>query len=101
MPPKPKGMTQPFGLFKTFSMYYAGPLPKTVRGNKYVKLAVDHLTGWPVSRATSDQTCETAVTFILEEIVNRFGARNAIMSDNGFTFMARAFESILRAAGVK
>ncbi len=37
------------GIFDTWSLDFAGPLPRTARGNRYLLVGVEHLTGWPVA----------------------------------------------------
>ncbi len=42
------------GIFDTWSLDFAGPLPRTARGNRYLLVGVEHLTGWPVAAALPD-----------------------------------------------
>lgn len=39
------------GLFQKFGVDYIGPFPTSKNGNKYVILAVEYYTGWPIGRA--------------------------------------------------
>ena len=39
------------GLFNTWSVDFAGPLPKTKSGNQYLLVGIEHMSKWPVARA--------------------------------------------------
>ena len=56
-------------LFEAFSIYFAGPLPRSGDGKAYVLSAVENLSGWPIVRATTHQTADVALDFFREEIV--------------------------------
>lgn len=57
------GLQPTLDLFHTFSMDFAELLPMTHNGNKYLLIAVEHLTGWPIVRAVSSQTSNVAIKF--------------------------------------
>lgn len=38
------------GLFHTSSLGFDGPLPATKRGNGFLLIGVEHVTGWPVAQ---------------------------------------------------
>jgi hypothetical protein len=63
-----------------------GPLPETVKGNKYMVVAIEYLTKWVEVRALDRATAENVANFIHEEIICRFGAPKVIMTDQGSHF---------------
>lgn len=74
------------GLFHTFSMDFVGPLPTTCNGDKYLFIAVEHLTGWPVERAVKLETSNVAIKLFQGEICRKFGSPEVILTDNGPAF---------------
>ena len=59
-------------LFGTFSIDFAGPLPESPTGNKYI--LVEHLTGWPIAKATPRATADVVQDFVESEIIYSFRA---------------------------
>ncbi len=50
--------SKPYARYKTTQhqpvsgiLDFAGPLPLTAQGNRYLLVGVEHLTGWPVAAA--------------------------------------------------
>lgn len=58
-------------LFDTFSIDFAGLLPKSKEGNRYTLIAVEHLTNWPIAVATKTATGAEVFRFVNEEIITR------------------------------
>ena len=50
-PNGPYGRMPVSGLFHTWSIDFAGPLKETTAGNKYILLALQNLSSWPVASA--------------------------------------------------
>lgn len=87
--------------FRRWSLDFIGRLPETAEGNRWILVAIDHLTRWPIVRALKDATAEEVARFIYEEIVVRFGCPHEILTDRGSNFLAETLESYLRLLGVK
>lgn len=83
-------------LFETFSIDFAGPLPKTKNGKQYILIAVEHLTGWPLAWATETATAAEVVKFVKEEIIHSFGPPRTIVSDNATCFSAATLKNFIR-----
>lgn len=47
-------------MFDVFSIDFAGRLPVSVEGNKFLLVCVKHLTGWTLRMATKNATIETS-----------------------------------------
>lgn len=75
-------------LFDVFSIDFAGPLPTTDSGNRFLLVCVKHLTGWPIVRATDNSTVSVVIRFMEEEIIPPFGALGFFISDNSSCFTA-------------
>ena len=87
-------------LFDTFSIDFAGPFPATSSGNRFVLVAVEHLTGWPIAMATSDSTAQVVLKFVKREIMYSFGPPHTIVSDNATCFTASAVFSFMAQHGI-
>lgn len=51
------------GLFHTFLLGFAGPLTTTIKGNRFILVAVEHLTGRPILRTVKKQATDVALKF--------------------------------------
>ena len=94
-------LSQPLtGLFQTFSIDFAGPLPRTAKGNRFLLIAVEHLTGWPIARATAASTADVVLNFVKDEIIYSFGPPTTIVSDNAGCFTAATLANFMRSNGI-
>lgn len=82
-PPIPLFVTRPF---QRWGVDFLGPLPLTAAGNKYIIVATEYWTRWPLARAVPDATAATAAAFVLSDIVLVYGAPTELLSDNGTHF---------------
>lgn len=64
-----------------------GPtLNPTKRGNRYLLVAVDYLTKGPIARAVPRIDEETTAKFMFEEIIEKYGVPNYLLTDRGSNF---------------
>ena len=70
-PMKPLEVPAPFA---RWHLDFIGELPITANGNRWILVAVDYATNWPIVRALPDATGVNIVKFIYEEIVLKFGS---------------------------
>lgn len=89
------------GLFDTFSMDLAGPLPLGENEEKYLLLVVEHLTGWPIVRITTRDTSDVVFSFVQEEIVFCIGPPLYIVSDNARCFTASRVQAFMQNIGIE
>jgi len=64
-----------------------GPLPRTLRGNRYIIMAVDYLTKYPEARALQLADALSIAPFIYEDIICRHGIPEELTSDRGTEFI--------------
>jgi transposase-like protein len=76
---------------------FAGPLPKSSRGNKYVLVMVDHLSKTIILVPTTDKEPSTVAAAFTREVLTRFGACAEVVTDRGGEFGAE-FQKCLDAA---
>ena len=76
------------GLWDTISIDFAGPLPRTSRQNRYILIAIEHVTRWPIARAFKDALASTGTTFLQQNVIEACEVPKIILSDNGAQFVA-------------
>lgn len=62
---------------------------------------VEHLTGWPVVRATERATTIEVKLFMEEDIISPFGAPKIIISDNAMCFSFHELHDIMEKHGAE
>ena len=67
-----------------------GPFKPTLRGFKYVYIAIDKFFKWIEYKPLVTATAKKA-TQLLEDIMHRFGLLNSIITDLGSTFTGNDF----------
>ncbi len=76
------------GIFNTWSLDYAGSLPTTKNGNKYIINGVEHKSRRPVARVIPQSMLNSrgTMSFIEEEIIRPYSSPQYIRSDNDLKF---------------
>ena len=71
------------GLFHTWSTDFAGPLKETAAGNKYILLAIENLSSWPLASAIAKNRFNSSeiIKFVEEQICQLYGNPIRILSD--------------------
>lgn len=98
IPPHPIEATR---IFETWGLDFVGPLPTTPRGNKYLLVAVEFFTNWPVIAATPDATAGTTARFIYKVLFCTYGPPTAIQSDRGTHFTNKLVEKLCHIVNTK
>lgn len=73
-----------------------GPIDETPSGNKYIMVAIDYLTKWPIARAVKEISAETTERFLFEEIIVSFGVPSFLVTDRGSNYIAEYLQDFLR-----
>lgn len=73
----------------------AGPLPATEEGYKYVMVAIDAFSGWPVTVPLKTQTAKEIAEALINHVFSVYGAPIAIRTDQGKNFESELFQEIL------
>jgi hypothetical protein len=61
---------------------------------RYIITATEYLTRWAKARVVKDYSATTAVHFIFDDIITRFGFLKILMRDQGTHFINRIVESL-------
>jgi hypothetical protein len=70
-----------------------GPLPKTINGNKYVIVAIDHYSKWCEMQPINEHDVLTIPKFLEDEIICRYGVVKYILTNNGSEWMKEFAET--------
>ena len=80
-----------------WSLDFAGPLPPTPRGVKYVLVMVEHFSKWIELVALPQNSSESAAAAFLDRVLARFGAPTEVTTDQGREFLG-SFEELCMQA---
>ena len=73
-----------------------GPLPESVRGNRYILVIVDYFTRWVEAFPLPDQKAKTVAHKVVCDFICRFGTPLELHTDQGRTFESDLFQEICR-----
>jgi len=79
---------------------FAGPLPATSRGNKYVLVCVDE-KGWPLLAATKDTESATIIEVYKQVGMRVYGIPHKFVTDRASNFTSKEVAALLKAQGVE
>jgi transposase InsO family protein len=101
---KASGTLQPIeppeGVWQLVAMDFHGPItPTSQRGNKYIISLTDILSKFVVTKAVRDNTAQTAVRFLKEDIISKFGTPRCILTDNGTHFTSSLMNELIKQIG--
>jgi hypothetical protein len=85
------------GLFYRWGLDFAGPLPESSSGNRYVLVMVEHFSKTVVLVPTRDKEPGTVAAAFTREVLTRYGACAEVVTDRGGEF-GGAFQACLNAA---
>ncbi|CAF3434864.1 unnamed protein product [Rotaria socialis] len=91
----------PVPAFHRWSLDFIGQLPTTLNGNRWVLVAIDHTTKWPIVKAVQNAKHEIVAKFVYEEIVLNFGCPIEIITDRGQNFTTTMLNSYFKLIGIK
>ncbi len=74
------------GLGYRWSLDFAGPLPLTVRHNRYVLVMVEHFSKWIELVPSPDKSNERVAYALFDRVFSHFGAPAQVLIDQGMKF---------------
>ena len=87
----------PVPTFHRWSLDFIGQLPETSNGNRWILIAIDHTTKWPIAKVAQRATHEIVARFIYKEIVLNFGCPTEIITDRGNNFTTTTLNAYLKS----
>lgn len=82
------------GIFQRIALDFVGPLEMSKSGNRYLLVATEYLTRWPLARALKTANANDVCQFIYEEIICQFGCPSVILTDQGTHFQNRLVKQL-------
>ncbi|CAF5020147.1 unnamed protein product [Rotaria sp. Silwood1] len=90
----------PDGVWQLVSMDFHGPItPTSQRGNKYIISLTDVLSKFVITKAVRDNTTQTAIKFLKEDVISKFGTPRCILTDNGTHFTSTLMNELIKQIG--
>ena len=87
-------------IFDLWGIDFMGPFPPSF-GNLYILLAVNYVSKWVEAIACPKNDANTIVSFLQNNILNRFGTPRTIISDGGSHFANKIFAKLMSRYGIK
>ncbi|GKC98782.1 reverse transcriptase domain-containing protein [Tanacetum coccineum] len=94
----PQNSIQVCEIFDVWGIDFIGSFP-SLRGNKYILVAVDYLSKWVEAKALPTNDARVVCKF-LKSLFARFGTPRAIISDSGTYFCNDQFSKVMLKYGV-
>nr|GEX55806.1 reverse transcriptase domain-containing protein [Tanacetum cinerariifolium] len=94
----PQNSIQICEIYDVWGIDFMGPFP-SLRGNKYILVAVDYLSKWVEAKALPTNDARVVCKF-LKSLFARFGSPRAIISDRGTHFCNDQFSKVMLKYGV-
>ncbi|KAE8985900.1 hypothetical protein PR003_g23910 [Phytophthora rubi] len=74
----------------------AGPFPVADGGDRYVIAAVEYVTRYAVASCVTEHTTQTVATFIMQEVVLRFGVFRELLTDGAPELTGKVTEELVQ-----
>ncbi|CAF4740411.1 unnamed protein product, partial [Rotaria socialis] len=101
LPGAMKPIKPPEGIWKLLSMDFHGPIaPTSKQGNRYIISLTDILSKFVVAKAVRDCSATTAVKFLINDVILKYGTPTCILTDNGTHFTAQIMNNLFQHLGV-
>ena len=97
-PLKPLPIVEVFG---RLHLDHIGPLTKTPDGFQHILVVVDSASKWVEAFPTKTQTAEETAKILYKEILTRYGAPRAILTDRGKAFVSKLLAGLCELFSVK
>jgi transposase InsO family protein len=99
-PGKLRPIKPPEGVWQLVAIDFHGPInPTSQRGNKYIISLTDVLSKFVVAKAVRDNSAQTTVRFLKEDVISKFGTPRCILTDNGTHFTSSLTNELIKQIG--
>lgn len=88
-------------IFDRIGIDVLGPFRSSIRGNKFILVAVEYLSKYLVCKAVPRVTAEVVEEFLVSDIFCRFGGIKEVLADRGTVFTARLVHETVRNFGAR
>jgi len=80
---------------------FVGPLPITENGNRFILVATEYVSRWPIAKACPNNDSRTVAAFIYDEIICQFGCPKVILTDQATHFRNGLIDWICKILQIK
>ena len=87
--------------FERIAMDIVGPLPKTLRNNRYLLVIIDYYTRWPEAFALEHQDAHSVAIKLISDVIARYGAPYIIHTDQGTNFESKLVSELCKLYDIK
>lgn len=87
--------------FQKVAVDILGPLPVSNLGNKYLVVFQDYFTKWPEVIALEKVDSDAIQTWLVSDVISRFGVFNELITDQGTQFVCESFKLFCKNFGIK
>lgn len=87
--------------FHRIAIDIVGPMPTTLRGNRFILVMVDTFTRWAEAVPLPNHTAKQVANAVLQHWVTRYGVPREILSDQGTEFESALFQHFCKILGIK
>ena len=87
--------------FQRIGIDIVGLLTITRRGNRYIIIAMDYFTKWPIVKALKEATVKAISKFIYQKIICEYGCPKVLQSDRETHFVNRVIEDLTEKFKIK
>src|SRR6266498_2812333 len=91
----------PSRLFNRWGVDVVGPLLITLKGNRYIIVAVEYLSKWQEAKAVTEANALSISNFLYQNIICRFGCFTHLHTDRGTEFVNEIVEKLTEKFRVK
>ncbi|KHJ94286.1 hypothetical protein OESDEN_05783 [Oesophagostomum dentatum] len=77
-----------------------GPLPQCIYGNRFISITVCAFIKFVICTAILNQTTETVVKALINDVIAKHGIPNEIVSDRGSNYTSEVFSQISKILGI-
>ena len=88
-------------VWERIAMDVVGPLPETIKNNKYILVLSDYATRFAITIAMEDQKARTVAKHLVEKIITKYGAPEIILTDQGTNFLSKLIKEICELFKIK
>ena len=102
--PRHRATLQPIEVnepFHRIAIDIVGPLPPTLRGNRFILVIVDVFSKWSEAISLPNHTAKQVATAILQNWIARYGVPKEILSDQYTEFESALFQHFCNMLGIK
>jgi hypothetical protein len=88
--------------FRGWGLDFVGEIhPSSSKGHRFVLVSTDYFTKWTEAAPLKNMKNKEVISFVLENIVHRFGIPQTLTTDQGASFMSHQFKEFTSSLKIK